>query len=65
MSKKLHIGPLRPGGVGAHFTPERIDFDVPQRITNSSSKQPYVPPSWPVRAGADDHRQHRSKGIDA
>ncbi len=62
---KLAIGPLRPNGVGSHYFPERVKLDVPQRITNSSSRQPYVPPSWNVRAGADDHQQIKSRGIDA
>lgn len=63
--KQVAIGPLRKGGEGAHFSQEKVVFDIPQRITNSSSKAPYVPSSWPVRAGADDHKQIKSKGIDA
>ncbi len=65
MSKPLSIGPLRQGGEGQHYTPSRVEFDIPQRITNSSSRAAYVPSAWPVRAGADDHKQFKTKGIDA
>lgn len=65
MTKRVDIGPLRSGGRGEHFAPEKVQFDIPQRITNSSSRASYVPSAWPVRAGADDHKQYRTKGIDA
>ncbi|MFD0669696.1 hypothetical protein ACT80S_18405 [Ramlibacter sp. MAHUQ-53] len=63
--KKLLLGPLSAGGQGAHFTPERVAFDIPQRITNSSSRAAYVPSAWPVRAGAEDHKKFKTRGIDA
>ncbi len=56
----IDIGPLRAGGAGRHHYPQRIELDQPQRVTNSSQRDPYTPPTWNVRAGASDHLQHRS-----
>ena len=65
MTKRVDIGPLTKAGRGQHFSHDKVQFDIPQRITNSSSRTSYVPSAWPVRAGADDHKQYRTKGIDA
>lgn len=43
---KLQIGPLSAGGAGKYPPLVRVDFDIPTRITNSSSRHPYVPPVW-------------------
>jgi hypothetical protein len=39
--KSVEIGPMsgNSGGV-PHFIPPRVHFDVPQRVTNSSSRAP-------------------------
>lgn len=42
-----------------------VRFDAPARITNASSRAPYVPPAWHVREGAEDHKRLKSRGIDA
>jgi len=63
MTKQLNIGPLSPSGPGSHFFAPRVQLDVPQRITNSSSRAPYVPPTWNVREGADDHKQFKRRGF--
>lgn len=34
-------------------------------FVNASSRQPYVPQAWQVRAGADDHMQHQSAPMAA
>ncbi|MGH8743290.1 MAG: hypothetical protein ACREUY_03335 [Burkholderiales bacterium] len=39
-----------------------VVFDVPQRITNASSKEVYAPKPAPLREGADDHLKFKSKG---
>ena len=57
----IDIGPLTKGGAGKHRKTERFDLAVPTRITNSGSRLPYVPPTWPMRAGADDFLNCRSK----
>ncbi len=37
---------------------------VPSRIyTHAASTQTYVPPQWPVRSGAEDHKRYASKGL--
>lgn len=38
----------------------RVEFDLPDRIVNSSSREAYTPSPWIVRAGADDHLQYKS-----
>jgi hypothetical protein len=65
MSKNLHIGPLSSKSKGQHAKFEKVRFELPQRIAAGTTTGHYVPSAWPVRAGADDHKQHRSKGIDA
>ena len=35
------------------------------RYTNAAMKGAYVPPKWPVRAGADSHFNHASLGMGA
>ena len=37
----------------------------PPTFTNAAIKAAYVPPSWPVRAGADSHLNHASLGMGA
>jgi hypothetical protein len=37
----------------------------PVKVCAASTKEPYVPPKWNVRAGADQNLQYRSRGIDA
>ena len=37
----------------------------PPTFTNAAMKAAYVPPSWPVRAGADSHFNHASLGMGA
>jgi hypothetical protein len=65
MSKKshCHIGPLSKGGPGKHKTHARIELDVPDRITNSSSRETYVGTQWQVRQGGDQHQQYKSRGV--
>lgn len=51
------------GGVG--YVPPRVEFDIPQRLTNASSRELLnLGQLWnsPQRSGADQHRQCASKG---
>lgn len=57
------IGPLSPNGPGKHYIPEREHFDVPSRVTNASSVQPYTGTAWNLRPGAEAHKQFKSKGV--
>jgi hypothetical protein len=65
---KLAIGPLSPKTAetapvkAKHFMPEKINFTVPERITNASSTEPYRSLNWNIRAGGEDHLQFRSLG---
>lgn len=61
--KQLHLGPLTKDGRGTHAPFQRVELDTPARITNSSSREVYRSSPWPVRVGADDHKQYRSKGF--
>lgn len=48
----------------SRLEPARIDLsdvEIPHR--NSSMKEPYKPPAWSVRDGADEHQQHKSRGV--
>ena len=40
------IGPLTKNGAGKYHMP-RLVLDVPNRVTNSSQREAYVPPQWP------------------
>ena len=42
---------------------DRVVFDIPTRLTNSSSPTPYVPAKpAPLRQGSDDHLRCKSRG---
>lgn len=58
------IGPLGNSQrvVAKHYVPQRHDFAVPERITNSSSTAPYVPDDRTVYRPGSQVR-HPSRGF--
>ena len=59
----IAIGPLSPGTQGAHYKPKRELFDLPGRITNASSTEPFTGVRWLVRDGGEKHKQFLSRGL--
>jgi hypothetical protein len=64
----IDIGPLSRKGGGKHFLPEPVDFRSPSRICNALMPTDSVAVSkvcsaTPVRPGAGQHAQYRSKGL--
>jgi hypothetical protein len=58
------IGPLGKGSRNVqHFIPKRQDFDVPERVTNASSRELFTGTVWNIRQGGEDHKRFRSKGL--
>lgn len=58
--QKLAMGPLSGKGTQAHYNAQRFTFDIPQRVTNSSSKAPYSAKSELTYRGQGV--RHESKG---
>jgi hypothetical protein len=57
----MRIGPLSPGGVGAHHVQPRSDFPIPTRITNAGTQGVYTGENWQTRPGSD-HSHLKSRG---
>lgn len=52
--KSVSIGPLsNKSSASKHYVPERIVFDIPERITNSGVKEPFTGVQWQTRPGSD------------
>lgn len=63
--KQTHLGPMSKNSAHLkHFIPERVELDIPTRVTNSSSLQPLrLAAMWAgseSRPGCQDHRQFKS-----
>ena len=60
----VNMGPLSKRSAATPYVIERhVQFDRPDRIANGMSTDPYTPPAWDVRAGADDHQRFLTKGL--
>lgn len=54
----------QPKGNSPPPSPPPAGVAAPRTLVNSSTSVPYVPSTAPpTRAGADDHKQHHTKGM--
>jgi hypothetical protein len=49
----------------AYKAKKPTNLTPPPTYGNASTKEPLVLPKWHVRAGANDHFQHASRGLGA
>ena len=47
---------------GERYLSSRPPVAQSRYVCNAAVSERYVPPAWPVRAGADDHKRARSLG---
>lgn len=58
----LAIGPLSPGGIGAHWVEPKHNFPAPRVVVNATSTGVYTGESWNLRPGAEAHKRFKSVG---
>ncbi len=65
-NRRSHIGPMSANSANVpHYMPERVEFDIPERVTNAGVRAPLLLSSiWkvPTRPGAMDAFSFLSKG---
>lgn len=60
---RCDIGPLSKKATAKHRSFAPIQFDIPSRITNASTRERYTGENWNIRAGAE--KKHLSFGMGA
>lgn len=65
MTARCDLGALSLKSEGKkQWTAPKVDFsDLPEKITNSSSRALYVTPKPPMRAGSQDFLRCESRGM--